>query len=319
QALTVKPKDLFIRARLRSAGPALFKAPRVQVKSAIAPQTAPPTLATSDKRVPMYLLYGSNTGTSEAFAQRVGNDAARYGFAARLGTMDSSTGQLPTDGPVVIFTASYEGQPADNASRFVDWLSSLQGDELKGVKYAVFGSGNSDWVTTYHRVPRLCDEVLEKRGGTRLVERGEGDSGKAEFFELFDEFVEGLWGRLTKEYQTLLSTSPTSSGFEVKTVDSGTGRAEALRQAGTGLGKVVENRTLTKPGYGEKRHIEFELPEEMTYRAGDYLAILPQNPPESVHRVLAFFALSSEQQIVISSTGPTSLPKDKPVSLFEVL
>ena len=70
-----------------------------------------------------------------------------------------------------------------------------------------------------------------------------------------------------------MSSAPASSGFEVKTVDPGTGRAEALRQAGTGLGKVIENRVLTKPGYGEKRHIEFELPEDVTYRAGDYLAM----------------------------------------------
>ncbi|KAG7093355.1 hypothetical protein E1B28_007036 [Marasmius oreades] len=319
QALTVKPKDLYIRARLRTAGPRLLKAPRVQTARSTSTASQPPVLAADDKRVPMYILYGSNTGTSEAFAQRVSNDAAKYGFVARLGTMDSLSGKLPTDGPVVLFTASYEGQPADNASRFVDWLVNLQGEELKGVKYAVFGSGNSDWVATYHRIPKLCDETIEKRGGTRLLPRGEGDSGKGEFFEVFDEFIAAMWDRLTKEYRTVLSTSPVSSGFEVTTVDPGTGRAEALRQSGLALATVLENRLLTKPGHGDKRHIEFRLPEEATYRSGDYLAILPQNPPESVQRALAFFGLSSEQQIVVSSAGPTSLPTDRPVSLSEIL
>ncbi|KAK7038997.1 hypothetical protein VNI00_010389 [Paramarasmius palmivorus] len=322
QALTVKPKDLHIKAKLRSTGPRLLSAPRVQAKTTLPTSAATPeapVLAANDKRVPMYLLYGSNTGTSEAFAQRIANDAARYGFAARLGTMDSSSGQLPTDGPVVILTASYEGQPADNAVRFFDWLSSLQGDGFKGVKYAVFGSGNSDWVQTYHKIPKLVDEIIEQRGGTRLLPRGAGDSGKADFFEVFDEFVADLWRCLTKEYGTVEPSSSVSSGFEVKTLDAGTGRSETLRQAGTGLGKVVENRLLTKPGHPVKRHLEFELPEGSTYRAGDYLAILPQNPSESVHRVLAFFSLSSEQQIVISSAGPTALPTDKPVSLSEIL
>ncbi|KAF9263922.1 cytochrome P450 [Marasmius fiardii PR-910] len=322
QALTIKPKDLHIRARLRTAGPRLFKAPRVQTaKSTSTTIAAPqvPVLAANDKRVPLYLLYGSNTGTSEAFAQRVANDAARYGFAARLDTMDSSSGKLPTDGPVVIFTASYEGQPADNASRFVDWLESLKGEELKGVKYAVFGSGNSDWVATYHRIPKLCDETMEQRGGIRLVSRGEGDSGKAEFFEVFDGFVARLWNRLTKEYHTVVSTVPAETGFEVTTVQDATGHAEALRQSGTGVGKVTENRLLTKPGHGDKRHIEFELPEGMTYRSGDYLAILPQNPPESVRRALAFFDLSNEQQVVVKSTGSTPLPTGRPVFLSEIL
>ncbi|ESK91468.1 cytochrome p450 [Moniliophthora roreri MCA 2997] len=320
QALTVKPKDLYIKAKLRSTRPRLFSAPRVQAKRSTSAATQEvPALAANDRRIPMYLLYGSNTGTSEAFAQRIANDAARYGFAARLGSMDSSTGKLPTDGPVVILTASYEGQPADNAARFFDWLSSLQGEELKDVKYAVFGSGHSDWVQTYHRIPKFVDEIIEQRGGSRLLPRGAGDSGKADFFEVFDEFVGDLWQCLTKEYNTAQLSSSVSSGFEAKTVDAGTGRSEALRQVGTGLGKVIENRVLTKPGHPVKRHIEFELPEGSTYRTGDYLAILPQNPNESVHRVLAFFNLSNEQQIIISSTGPTSLPTDKPVSLFEIL
>ncbi|KAK1222358.1 hypothetical protein PQX77_014808, partial [Marasmius sp. AFHP31] len=183
---------------------------------------------------------------------------------AEVRALHSSTGQLPKDGPIIIFTASYEGEPADNASRFVDWLSNPQGDELKGVKYAVFGPGNSNWVATY-QIPKLCDDVMEKRGATRLVARGEGDSAKA-------EFTSGLWDCLATKYQTVLSTTPTSSGFEVKTLDPGSGRTEALRQVGTGWGKVIENRNLTKPGYGEKRHIEFELSEGATYRAGDYLA-----------------------------------------------
>jgi cytochrome P450/NADPH-cytochrome P450 reductase len=31
------------------------------------------------------------------------------GFRATLGTLDSAVGHLPTDGPVVIVTASFEG------------------------------------------------------------------------------------------------------------------------------------------------------------------------------------------------------------------
>jgi len=68
-----------------------------------------------------------------------------------------------------------------------------------------------------------------------------------------------------------------------------------------------------------KRHIEFQLPEDMTAKAGDYLAILPHNPPRDVHRVLAHFELSSEQQVVVSSISPTSLPMDKPIGLADVL
>jgi len=120
---------------------------------------------------------------------------------------------------------------------------------------------------------------------------------------------------MAKEYSTSKSESAV---FEVRTVDSGKERAIALRQEDSLLGRVVENRILTKSG-PVKRHIEFELPQGTTARAGDYVAILPQNPPRDVHRVLARFGLSNEEEVVISAAGPTSLPVDKPVKLFEIL
>ncbi|KAK7438635.1 hypothetical protein VKT23_017968 [Stygiomarasmius scandens] len=320
--LTVKPKGLRIRAKRRTLGPRLYASPSshfLQEHTQKSPiQSKAPSTPLTGTNVPMYALYGSNTGTSEAFAQRIANNAPSYGFAPKLGTLDSTTGNLPTDGPVVIVTASYEGQPADNAAKFVDWLSSLKSDELKGVQFAVFGCGNSDWVKTFQRIPLLCDQTIEARGGERLMKIGTGDSGKGNFFEIFDEFEADLWKTLTEKYSTTQSQS-TSVGFEVTTVDTGASRAAALRQSDTALGTVKENRILTKPGHPVKRHIEFELPEGLTYRAGDYLSILPQNPPRDVHRVLAHFSLSNEQMVILSSVGPTSLPTDKPVSLYEIL
>ena len=79
--------------------------------------------------------------------------------------------------------------------------------------------------------------------------------------------------------------------MSVKFVSAGTTRAEALRQKDAALGTVIENKLLTSPNAPAKRHIgqcfyaqscrrkltrkhsEFALPEGMTYRAGDYLAV----------------------------------------------
>ncbi|KAJ3896345.1 fatty acid hydroxylase [Lentinula edodes] len=324
QALTVKPKDLFIRAKLRHQAPHFY--PTASILKQVSQNSAAiavTTVSKTEARRPMYIFYGSNTGTSEAFSQRIANDAPSYGFAPRLGSLDSATGHLLTDGPTIICTASYEGQPADNAARFVDWISTLQGSELRGVRYAVFGCGNSDWTQTYQRVPTLIDEKLQKSGGECLLPRGAGDSSKGDFFDIFDQFTRNLWATLTKVYSTVHSESM-DSGFKID-IDSGANRPAALRQSDAALGCVIENRVLTAPGHPVKRHIEFKLPEGSTYRAGDYLAILPQNPPRNVRRVLAHFGLSNEQsvfgifEVTISSISPTFLPVDKPVSLTEVL
>ncbi|KAK0494970.1 fatty acid hydroxylase [Armillaria luteobubalina] len=321
QALTIKPKDLKIYAKLRTNGPHISSVSAIGIKRVYdGPDVIPhPHITTpADSKAPLYVLYGSNTGTSEAFAQRIASEAATYSFAAKIGTLDSITGQLPTNGPIVIVTASFEGEPADNATRFVDWLSSLQGDELRGVSFTVFGCGNSDWVQTYQRIPKLCDELIEKHGGRRLLERGEGDASLGNFFQVFDEYQGKLWKTFSKEYSTTKIIASVSV-IDVKVIDAGDERAESLRQPDTALGRLVENKILTPIGHPVKRHLEFELPPRMNYNPGDYLAILPHNPKRDIDRVLSHFGITNEQHVVISSTSPTSLPIGKPVALFEIL
>ncbi|KAH9836403.1 cytochrome P450 [Rhodofomes roseus] len=331
QTLTIKPKDFRIRVAPRkdrghpvarpitTRGSAFLQG---RGGSKVPGQAAVERSGSAGAKQPVYVLYGSNTGTSETFAQRVVNDAAARGFRASMGTLDSFAGKLPTDGPVVIITASFEGEPADNAAHFVDWLSNLKGSELANVRFAVFGCGNRDWVQTYQRIPTVIDARLEERGARRLVACGAGDASAGEFFETFDEWEAGLWETLAKEYGTAAVEDAEAGlvgGLEVKTVDEGTYRASALRQPDAALGTVVENTLLTLPEAPTKRHIEFELPEGMSYRAGDYLAILPSNPPRDVHRVIARFGLSPEQEIVLSSSGPTPLPVDRPITVQTLL
>ena len=97
------------------------------------------------------------------------------GFRASLGTLDSATEHLPKDGPILIVTASFEGQPADNAKHFVEWLENVQDSAFSGMKYAVFGCGNKDWVNTYQRVPKLVDELRGAPDKVMSLSEGQGE------------------------------------------------------------------------------------------------------------------------------------------------
>ncbi|KAH8107855.1 bifunctional P-450/NADPH-P450 reductase, partial [Cristinia sonorae] len=317
QTLTIKPKNFHIRAIPRAGKPQLLAVPApltLKANTTTGKATTAGAHPQAESVKPLYVLYGSNTGSSESFAQRIATDAAVHGFRPTLGTLDSAVEHIPTDGPVFIVTASYEGQPADNAAHFVEWLSKISSlPELSKVKFGVFGCGNRDWVATYQRIPKLIDEILADKGATRIVARGEGDAGASDFFDSFDAWETNLWPILSKEYDTQKVAA--SSGISVKTVESGLKRAEVLRQADTALGTVVENKLLTSPNAPAKRHLEFALPEGATFRAGDYLAILPHNPPRDVRRAIARFGLADDQEVEISSAGPTSLPTGKPITL----
>lgn len=319
ETLTIKPHGLFIHARRRDnliLAPALAASPDRQASA----QTLAAQQQTANG-IPLRVLFGSNAGSSEAFAQRIATDARAQGYAPSLGPLDSAAGHLPTDGAVIIVTASYEGQPPDNARQFVAWAESLAAGALKGVRYAVFGCGNRDWARTYQAIPKLIDERLAAAGAQRLLARGEADA-RGDFFGDFDRWYAGLWPAVGAALGQEVRAPAPMPLFELAFVPGV--REPLLRQNNLQLGTIVENRELvdmSSPLGRSKRHIELALPEGMTYRAGDYLAVLPINPADNVDRVLRRFGLAYDAQVVIrmSDGGQTFFPVGQPVTAGELL
>ncbi|APW58772.1 Bifunctional cytochrome P450/NADPH--P450 reductase 2 [Paludisphaera borealis] len=317
ETLTLKPDGFFIRARRRDRAVARRTSSTPGGRSvAVEPSPSGPAGGR-----PLRVLFGSNSGSSEAFAQRIATDARARGYAASLGPLDSAAGGLGTDGPVVIVTASYEGQPPENARRFVQWLEGAPAGACTGVRYAVFGCGNRDWARTYQAVPKKIDELIERAGGTRLVPRGEAD-GRGDFFGDFDRWYASFWGRLDGRPGPAVDRVDPSPALELEFVPGV--RDSLLRQNHLQLGVVVENRELVDPSTSagrSKRHVEIALPEGASYRAGDYLAVLPRNPTENVDRALRRFGLPYDAQVVIHPGDgvQTFLPTDAPVMAGEVL
>lgn len=191
QSLTIKPKDFYMRATLRPG----LTATQVEqsLSSSIhndahaAPKRAHMS-STVKKGKPMTILYGSNTGTCQAFAQSLAADAPTHGYEAKVDCLDAAVDKLPTDHPVAIITASYEGAPCDNAARFFEWLDALKADNDVPVDYAVFGAGHSDWKETFHRIPTKIDEILEAHKGRRICQRGGTDAAKGDMFSEFESW-----------------------------------------------------------------------------------------------------------------------------------
>src|SRR3954452_4319656 len=187
QTLTIKPEGLFVHARRRDTR--VVAAPEEQV----APQPTVPARPVASNGVPIRVLFGSNAGTCEAFAQRIANDARLRGYSPTVAPLDDAAGHLPTEGATVIVTASYEGQPPDNARESVRWTAKLAPGSLEVERCAVFGCGNTDWARTYQAIPKAVDEDLARAGATPLVPRGEADAG-GDFFGDFDDWYGGCRG-----------------------------------------------------------------------------------------------------------------------------
>ncbi|KAH9885920.1 cytochrome P450 [Xylariomycetidae sp. FL2044] len=322
QTLTVKPNGFQMRATLRDGLTPTQLEHRLNGEDITKADSKSHSTPSSpvDNAQPITILYGSNSGTCESLAQRLAGDASNHGFRAdKVDSMDVANGALPKNQPVVIITASYEGQPTDNAAHFVSWIESVQDrTAFKGVNYSVFGVGHHDWSSTFHRIPKLVDSKLAEGGATRIVDMGLSDTGSSDTFADFETWEdEVLWPALKTQYgrKDTEAESSLSTGITVSVTNP---RTSTLRQD-VHEGLVVATRQLTADGEPVKKHIEIALPSDETYRSGDYLAVLPVNPKSIVERVMRRFHLPRDAHITIAANSRTQLPVNTSIPAHSVL
>ena len=261
---------------------------------------------TAEDQKPLTIAWGSNAGTCRAFAEELQSNASDYGFKAQLKTLDEVrcqarypkrslvtirvdcglcygtlshrkytvptdiaqvTEHVPTDHHVVFITPSYEGKPPDNGKQFVSWLeTNATKQQLDGLTYCVFGAGNSEWNHTFHRIPKLVDDLLEKMGGKRILSLSAVDV-RQDAVGPFEDWTETLWKTLREEIgaQGEITTKELSVMVEKsKTPDT-------LAGGEVTIGTVQKNEQLTGTEFGPaKRHMEVMLPAGMNYRSGKY-------------------------------------------------
>lgn len=134
-------------------------------------------------------------------------------------------------------------------------------------------------------------------------------------FETWED--ETFWPAMAEKYgiAAQAENEPFSSTLSV---EFSTPRSSTLRQD-VKEAIVVNTKLLTAPGEPAKNHMEIQLPSDARYAAGDYLAILPLNPRESVNRVMRHFHIPWDAHITISAHGRTSLPTNISTPVADVL
>ncbi|NXD88031.1 TYW1 synthase, partial [Halcyon senegalensis] len=138
------------------------------------------------------IFYGSQTGTAKRFAKGLAEAVASLNLPVEVISMgdydpDDCLSEETTSRTVCVFlVATYtEGQPTESAVWFCKWLEEAANDfrygrtHLKGLRYAVFGLGNSVYVDHYNTVGRNVDRWLWLLGASRIMTRAEGDCNVA--------------------------------------------------------------------------------------------------------------------------------------------
>src|ERR1700726_231139 len=329
ETLTIKPDGFKIKVRPRSEKDRGAYAGRTTTAAAASSGAPAPRARTRPgHNTPLLVLYGSNLGTAEELATRVADLAEVNGFATRLAPLDDFAGQLPKQGGVLIFCASYNGAPPDNATQFIKWLrGDLAKDALSKVRYAVFGCGNSDWAATYQSIPRLIDEQLAAHGGRSVFARGEGDA-RSDLDGQFEDWFAKAAPQAVKEFGVDSSFSRSADDEPLYRIEP---LAPSAVNAIVALGGVAPMKVLVNAELQKKlganaserstRHIEVQLPPDVSYRVGDHLSVVPRNDPALVDSVARRFGFLPSDQIrlQVAEGRRAQLPVGDTVSVGRLL
>eukprot|EP00116_Pleurobrachia_bachei_P002205 sb/3462467/ len=253
----------------------------------------------------MVVFYGSQTGTAEEFTTRLCKEGRYYGISAMCA--DPVEYDIETlsklkeieDHIAVFLMATYgEGEPTDNAIQLNEFMRNEETD-LTGLNYAVFGLGNSTY-EYYNKMGKDTDELLEKRGGTRLSPLGMGDDdGNIE--DDYLNWKEAFWTdvcakfNLTKsednlnirnykleEHESIHSSSVFKG--EMGYLGSYSSQRPPYDAKNPFMGKLTVNQNLCSEDSDRTVfHCEIDIGKaKMKYDAGDHVAIYPENNPKMV-------------------------------------
>jgi cytochrome P450/NADPH-cytochrome P450 reductase len=322
ETLTLKPEGFTLALTPRTPAdrvhtPLPGAAPARDAQSA-APQVLPARVRPGTAAL---FLHGSNYGTCRDFAGRLADEAAAIGCDTEVAPLDAYAGGLPTDRPVVITAASYNGRPTDDATAFATRLEETH--DLSGVTYAVLGVGDRNWAATYQHVPTRIDERLAESGAVRLLERAAADAS-GDLTGTVREFTTALRTTLLERYGDPDATTPDpgpTAAYEVRTLTGGPLDVLAERHGLVPM-RVTEARDLTAPGYARrKRFVRVALPEGVTYRTADHLTVLPANAPDLVTRAATALGVDLDTVLDIRATRPRrdGIAVDRPLTVRQLL
>ncbi|KAM4648112.1 S-adenosyl-L-methionine-dependent tRNA 4-demethylwyosine synthase TYW1-like isoform 5-T7 [Amazona ochrocephala] len=139
------------------------------------------------------IFYGSQTGMAKRFARALAEAVISLNVPVEVISMgdcdpDDCLLEETTSRNICVFlVATYtDGQPTESAAWFCRWLEEAANDfrfgkaYLKGLRYAVFGLGNSVYVDHYNTVGRNIDRWLWMLSASRVMTRAEGDCNVAQ-------------------------------------------------------------------------------------------------------------------------------------------
>lgn len=125
------------------------------------------------------ILYGTETGNCELVADAVSDVFAAEHDPSIYDMSDYSVEDLDSDDFLVVICSTYgEGELPTGAEPFAEELDDIKPD-LTGLRFAVFGLGDSVYAETFNRGGEIMAEKLTALGAVQVGEHARHDNSSA--------------------------------------------------------------------------------------------------------------------------------------------
>ncbi|KAM3874568.1 NADPH-dependent diflavin oxidoreductase 1 [Diretmus argenteus] len=285
----------------------------------------------------LLILYGSQTGTAQDTAQRIGRQAQRRGLKVQVLPLDSYNVVKLISEPLVIFVCATTGQgdPPDNMKNFWRFLfrKSLPAGSLCRLDCAVLGLGDSSY-PKFNFVAKKLHKRLLQLGASVLLPVGLADDQHDLGSDaVIDPWLTSFWEKVLPLYPSLADVIPLREDeplppkytfhflHDVKETSQTTGDRLRIPEGQTAPSqsrpfpaRLVSNRRVTHAShFQDVRHIEFDITgSNIEFAAGDVVVMRPCNAQEDVQEFCEILRLDPNAQFTLRPTGNAAVPSSLP-------
>jgi len=252
----------------------------------------PAVVAAPARRVPLTVLFATESGNAEALADAARKAAGRLGFAARLLDMaDATPGQIAGAQNLLVIASTWgEGDPPQRA---IDFFSALMADDaprLEGLRYAVLALGDRAYAK-FCETGRIFDERFAALGATRVAERIECD---LDYEAPAATWIDGALGVLHAEAGEPEAGAVIHVDFARAATDGAAWTRTRPFEA-----EITERVRLSgSRSTSDTWHVELSLAGSgIEYEPGDSLGFVPTNDPALADAVLHASGLGGNTQL----------------------
>jgi sulfite reductase (NADPH) flavoprotein alpha-component len=252
---------------------------------------APPA---AQAKIPLTILYATESGNAEGVAADARKAAVKLGFAATILDMAEAEPATVAKAANLLLIASTwgEGDPPERAAEFYHALMAGTAPRFDDVRFAVLALGDTAYAN-FCAVGRQLDARLEALGGRRITDRIDcdvayEDSAAAWIAGALDEIREGAGDDAAPAGSVIHVDFATAAPAE-----SPYGKAHPFAAEITDHVNLNGSRSAK-----ETIHLELSLAgSSMTYEPGDALGILANNDPAMVEAILNVTGLDGDESL----------------------